>query len=35
MNGCGACNMTIPIICKIHQKISNSDNCIILKCHGT
>lgn len=34
MNGCGACNMTIPIICKIHQKISNSDNCIILKCHG-
>jgi thiol-disulfide isomerase/thioredoxin len=34
MNGCGACNMTIPIICKIHQKISNNDNCIILKCHG-
>jgi|688.fasta_scaffold272892_2 hypothetical protein len=34
MIGCGACNMTIPIICKIYQNISSTDNCVILRCHG-
>jgi thiol-disulfide isomerase/thioredoxin len=32
LNGCGACDMAIPIISKINEK--NSNNCTIVKCHG-
>jgi thiol-disulfide isomerase/thioredoxin len=34
LNDCGACNMAIPIISKINEKNSNSNNCTIVKCHG-